>query len=151
MLPVNYAGVILIALAFGLFVAEMFIASHGLLALGGIALLTVGSMILMSSPYFQIHPGVIAGVVIVATVVCLFVIRAVVRTQRGRQQTGREAMMGMVAVARTTLDPTGTVFVHGERWEATVDEGKVELGEEVVITEIDGLRLRVTKKNKGGE
>ena len=151
MLPVNYTGVILIALAFGLFIAEMFITSHGLLALGGIALLTVGSMVLMSSPYFQIHPGVIAGVVIVATVVCVFVITAIVRTQRGRQQTGREAMVGMAAVARTTLDPTGTVFVHGERWQATVDEGKVEPGEEVVITEIDGLRLRVTKKNKGGK
>jgi len=110
-----------------------------------------GSMILMSSTYFEIHPGVIAGVVIVATVVCVFVIRAIVRTQRGRQQTGREAMIGIVAVARTPLDPTGTVFVHGELWQATVDEGKVEPGEEVIITEIDGLRLRVTKKNKGGE
>jgi membrane-bound serine protease (ClpP class) len=60
-------------------------------------------------------------------------------------------MVGMVAVARTTLDPTGTVFVHGERWQATLDEGKVKIGEEVVITEVDGLRLRVTKKNRGGE
>jgi len=118
---------------------------------GGIALLTVGSMILMSNPYFQIHPGVIAAVVIVATIVCVFVIRAIIRTQRGRQQTGREAMMGMVAIARTPLDPAGTVFVHGELWQATVDEGKVEPGEEVIITEIDGLRLRVTKKNKGGQ
>ncbi len=147
MLPVNYAGVLLVVLAFGLFVAEVFITSHGLLALGGIASLTVGSMVLMSSPLFQINPGVIAGVVIVATVLCVFVIGAIVRTHRRRQQTGREAMVGTVAVARTNLDPTGTVFVHGERWQATVDEGKVEPGEEVVITKLDGLRLRVTKKN----
>jgi membrane-bound serine protease (ClpP class) len=151
MLPINYAGVILIVLAFGLFIAEVFIASHGLLALGGIASLTVGSMILMSNPLFQINPGVIAGVVIVATVFVVFVIGAIVRTHRRRQQTGREAMVGTVAVARTTLDPRGTVFVHGERWEATVDEGKVEPGEEVVITKVEGLRLRVAKKNKGGE
>ncbi len=152
MLPVNYAGVLLIVLAFGLFVAEVFITSHGLLALGGIASLTVGSMILMSSPLFQINPGLIAGVVIVATVFVVFVIGAIVRTHRRRQQTGREAMVGIVAVARTTLDPTGTVFVHGERWEATLDEGKVESGEEVVITKVEGLRLRVTKKKiEGGE
>ena len=151
MLPVNYTGVLLIVLAFGLFVAEVFITSHGLLALGGIASLTVGSMTLMSSPYFQINPGVIAGVVIVVSVVCVFVIGAILRTHRRRQQTGREAMVGMVGVAKTTLDPTGTVFVHGERWQATVDEGKVEPGEEVVIAEVDGLSLRVTKKNRGGE
>ncbi|MCK4361840.1 MAG: nodulation protein NfeD [Dehalococcoidia bacterium] len=151
MLPVNYTGVLLIVLAFGLFVAEVFITSHGLLALGGIASLTVGSMTLMGSPYFQINPGVIAGVVIVVSVVCVFVIGAIVRTHRRRQQTGREAMVGMVAVAKTNLDPTGTVFVHGERWQATVDEGKVEPGEEVVITKVEGLRLSVTKKNRGGE
>jgi len=151
MLPINYAGVILIVLAFGLFVAEVFITSHGLLALGGIATFTVGSMILMGSPFFQISPGVIAGVVIVFTIICVFVIGAIVRTHRKRQQTGREAMVGMVAVAKTNLDPTGTVFVHGERWQAIVDEGKVEPGEEVVITRVEGLRLSVTKKNRGGE
>jgi membrane-bound serine protease (ClpP class) len=151
MLPVNYTGVLLIVLAFGLFVAEVFVTSNGLLALGGIASLTVGSMTLMSSPFFQINPGVIAGVVIVVSVVCVFVIGAILRTHRRRQQTGREAMVGMVAVAKTKLDPTGTVFVHGERWQATVDEGKVAPGEEVVITEVDGLSLRVTKKNRGGE
>ncbi len=152
MLPVNYAGVLLIVLAFGLFVAEVFITSHGLLALGGIASLTIGSMVLMSNPMFQINKGLIAGVVIVITAFFVFAVGAIVRTHRTRQQTGREAMVGKVAVARTPLDPTGTVFVHGERWEATVDEGRVEPGEEVVITEVDGLRLRVTRKNKkGGE
>jgi membrane-bound serine protease (ClpP class) len=151
MLPVNYTGILLIVLAFGLFVAEVFVTSHGLLALGGIASLTVGSMTLMGSPFFQINPGVIAGVVIVATIISVFIIGAIVRTRRMRQQTGREAMVGMVAVAKKTLDPTGTVFVHGEHWEATIDEGKVEPGEEVVITKVDGLRLRVTKRNRGGE
>ncbi|MFQ5924966.1 MAG: nodulation protein NfeD [Dehalococcoidia bacterium] len=152
MLPVNYAGVLLIVLAFGLFVAEVFVTSHGLLALGGIASLTIGSMILMGNPMFQINKGLIAGVVIVVAAFFVLAVGAIVRTHRTRQQTGREAMVGTVAVARTPLDPSGTVFVHGERWEATVDEGRVEPGEEVVITKVDGLRLRVTRKNKkGGE
>ena len=150
MLPVNYAGVLLIVLAFGLFIAEIFVASQGLLALGGVASLAIGSMILMGSPMFRIHPGLIAGVVIVVVAFFAFVVRAVVLSHRAQQPTGRESMVGMVAVARTPLDPKGTVFVHGERWEATVDEGRVEPGEEVVITEVDGLRLKV-KKKEGGE
>jgi len=106
----------------------------------------------MVNPMFQINKGLIAGVVIVITAFFVFAVGAIVRTHRRRQQTGREAMAGKVAVARTPLDPTGTVFVHGERWEATVDEGRVEPGEEVLITKVDGLRLRVTRKNKkGGE
>jgi len=152
MLPVNYAGIILILVAFGLFIAEIFVTSHGLLALGGIASLTAGSLILISSPMFQINRGLIAVVVIAVAIFFVFVVAAIVRTHRRPQQTGRAAMVGSVAVAKTRLDPRGTVFVHGERWEATLDEGEVAPGEEVVITEVDGLKLRVTKKNKtGGE
>ncbi len=152
MLPVNYIGIILVLLAFGLFIAEMFTATNGLLALGGIASLTIGSMVLMTDPLFRINPGLIAGVVIAVAAFFIFVIASVMRTHRTRQQTGRDAMVGRVAVARTPLDPKGEVFVHGELWGATVDEGKVEPGEEVVITEVDGLRLKVTRKDKtGGE
>lgn len=152
MLPVNYVGIILIVLAFGLFIAEMFTATNGLLSLGGIASLAIGSMILMTNPLFRINPVLIAGVVIAITAFFVFVIASVLRTHRTRQQTGRDAMVDKVAVARTSLDPKGRVFVHGELWEATVDEGKVEPGEEVVITKVDGLRLVVTRKNKtGGE
>jgi len=152
MLPVNYAGVILIALAFALFVAEIFIASHGLLALGGIASLSLGSVMLIGDPMFHINRGLIFGVVAAVSLLFVFVARAVVLSHRAPQQTGREAMVGMVAAARTPLDPTGTVFVHGELWQAEVDEGRVEIGEEVMITKIDGLKLKVTRKNKeGGE
>ena len=150
-LPVNYAGLLLILLGFGLFVAEAFITSHGLLSAGGVAAFAVGSMILMSDPAFHINRGLIAGVAVAFAAFFVFVIASVVRTSRRKQQTGREAMIGMVAVARTPLDPTGSVFVHGELWQATLDEGKVEPGEEVVITQIEGLRLSVrTKKDAGG-
>jgi membrane-bound serine protease (ClpP class) len=92
------------------------------------------------------------AVVLVAFVLFLaFVVRAVVLSRRMRQQTGREGMVGEVAVARTPLDPRGTVFVHGERWEAILNEGRAEPGEEVVITKVEGLKLMVTKKKEGGE
>jgi len=151
MLPVNYAGIILILLAFALFIAELFTATNGLLTLGGIASLTIGSMILMTDPLFGINPGLIAGVVIVIAAFFIFVIASVLRTHRTRQQTGRDAMVGTVGVAKTALAPKGRVFVHGELWEATLDEGRVEPGEEVLITKVEGLRLRVTRtKPEGG-
>ena len=150
MLPVNYAGAILIALAFALFVAEVFIASHGLLALGGIAALSVGSVMLIGDPMFHINRGLIAGVVVVVFLFFAFVVRAVVLSRRMRQQTGREAMVGELAVARTPLDPSGTVFTHGERWEAILDQGRAEPGEEVLVTRLEGLKLRVTKKQEEG-
>jgi membrane-bound serine protease (ClpP class) len=60
-------------------------------------------------------------------------------------------MVGEVAVARTPLDPRGTVFVHGELWEAILDQGRAEPGEEVLVTKVEGLKLRVTKKKEGGK
>ena len=151
MLPVNYVGIILVLLAFALFIAELFTATNGLLTLGGIASLTIGSMILMTDPLFRINPGLIAAVVIVVTAFFVFVIASVLRTHRTRQQTGRDAMVGMVGVAKTALNPKGRVFVHGELWEATLDEGSVESGEEVLITKVEGLKLRVTRnKPEGG-
>jgi membrane-bound serine protease (ClpP class) len=151
MLPVNYAGVILIVLAFALFVADIFIASHGLLTLGGIASLSVGSVMLLGGdPMFHINRGLIAGVVVVVLAFFAFIVRAVVLSRRVQQQTGRDAMVGKLAVARTSLDPGGTVFVRGERWEAILDEGKAEPGEEVLITRIEGLKLWVTKKKEEG-
>ena len=92
------------------------------------------------------------ALVIVAFVLFLaFVVRAIVLSRRMGQQTGREAMVGEVAVARTPLDPRGTVFVHGERWEAILDQGRAEPGEEVLVTKVEGLKLRVTKKKEGGK
>jgi len=149
MLPVNYAGVILIVLAFALFVADIFTASHGLLTLGGVASLSVGSVMLLGGdPMFHINRGLIAGVVVAILAFFAFLVRAIVLSRRAQQQTGREAMVGKVAVARTSLDPSGTVFVRGERWEAILDQGKAEPGEEVVITRIEGLKMRVTKKKE---
>jgi len=108
-------------------------------------------VILMSNPLFSIDRGLIIGVALAFAAFFVLVIASVIRTNRRKQQTGREAMVGMTAVARSALNPTGTVFVHGERWEATLDEGKAEEGEEVIITGIEGLHLTVTREKDGGE
>jgi membrane-bound serine protease (ClpP class) len=143
-----WAGVLLIFLAIGLFVAEVFTPAFGILTAGGIASLVIGSLVLFShsSPAMEINRGLIAGVTVVIAAFVIFVVGAVVRGQRRRAATGTEALVGKVAVAKTLLDPKGTVLVEGEHWTAVIDSGKVEPGEEVTITKVEGLKLLVTKK-----
>ncbi|MGB8707114.1 MAG: nodulation protein NfeD [Dehalococcoidia bacterium] len=147
-----WAGVLLIFLAIGLFVAEVFTQAFGILTAGGIASLVIGSMILFShsSPEMQVNRGLIAGVAILIAAFIIFIVGAAVRGQRRRVATGAEGLIGRVAVAKTSLDPKGTVLVDGELWKAAVDTGKVEPGEEVTITKVEGLKLFVTQRKSKG-
>lgn len=147
-LEANYAGIILIVLAFALFIAEAFTPTFGLLTAGGIVALIVGSVILFSGTFYEIDPWLIATVVAIFSGIAIFLITVIVRAHRRRIGTGREGLVGQTAMARTSLDPNGMVFVEGERWNATVEEGKVEPGEEVTVTQVEGLRLKVRKKSK---
>ena len=153
-LSAYWGGVFLILLAVGLFVAELFVTSHGALTAGGIAALVIGSLILFShtysSPAMEVNRGLIAGVAIVVACFLIFVIGAIIRGQRRRKATGAEGMIDGVAVAKTPLDPMGTVLAKGELWTAATEGEKVERGEEVIITKVEGLKLWVIKKLKKG-
>jgi len=147
MLPVNYAGVLLVVLAFGLFIAEVFTPTFGLFTAGGITSLVIGSLILFKGgPLFQINPWLITTVVIIIAALFAFVISRIIRAHRHQASTGREELIGKTAVVKVALEPEGTVFFKGERWAAISDRGRVELGEAVIITKVDGLKLYVTKK-----
>ena len=143
-----WAGLLLILLAFGLFVAEIFTPAFGILTAGGITSLIIGSLVLFTNnpPALSVHPGLIAAVVIVVSAFVILVIGAVVRGQRRRAATGIEALVGKTAVAKTELNPKGTVLVEGELWSAIIDDAMVKPGEEVIVTKVDGLKLVVTKK-----
>jgi len=145
-----WGGILLILLAYIFFIAELFVTSHGMLAAGGITSLIIGSLILFSrsSPPMEINRGLIAGTAVLIAAFFAFLISAVIRAQRRRATTGAEGLIGQIATAKTTLDPKGTVLVEGERWTAIVDAGKVKPGEEVLITKVEGLTLRVTRKPK---
>ncbi|GAI29921.1 unnamed protein product [marine sediment metagenome] len=144
-----WGGIALILLAIGLFVAEYFTTSFGLFTTGGIISLVVGSLILFSySPGIEVNRGLIAGVTAAIAAFGIFVIGAIIRGQRRRKATGPEGMVGRLAIAKTPLDPTGTVLAEGELWTATVEGGKIEPREEVIITKVEELKLRVTKKSK---
>lgn len=143
-LPVNYAGVLLIALAVVLFVLEMKVASYGLLSVGGIISLFLGSLMLFEGG----GPGVrLSWRVLIPTVVMVSGFFAVVaglvfRAQIAKPRTGAGGLMGEVGVAKERLAPEGRVFVHGELWNA-VASTPVEQGSKVRVVEVDNLVLRV--------
>jgi len=151
MLPVNYTGILLIALAFVLFIAEAFTSTFGLLTAGGITSLVIGSLILFKGgPLFQVDIWLIVLVAVCFAAFLAFVINRVVVAHRRQATTGREELPGKIAIVRTTLNPEGTVLHEGEIWKAILDQGRAEPKEEVIIERFDGLKLYVTKKNKGG-
>jgi membrane-bound serine protease (ClpP class) len=144
-----WGGIALLFLAVGLFIAEYFTTSFGLFTAGGIASLVIGSLILFShSPGIEVNRGLIAGVTAGFTAFAVFVVGAIIRGQRRRKATGAEGMIGKTAIAKTPLDPTGTVLTHGELWTAASEGGRVAPGEEVIITKVEELKLWVTKKLK---
>ena len=144
-----WGGLALILLAVGLFIAEYFTTSFGLLTAGGIVSMVIGSLILFShSPGIEVNRGLIAGVTAGATAFAVFVIGAIIRGQRRRKATGAEGMIGKIAIAKTPLDPTGTVLTQGELWTAASEGGRVAPGEEAIITKVEELKLWVAKKSK---
>ena len=89
--------------------------------------------------------------VIVLIILCIIAFLAItiiwgVKAHRSKIGAGKEEMIGKIAVVRTVLDPKGTVFVEGEQWTAVSEEGRIEPGEEVTISRVDGLKIYVTKK-----
>lgn len=144
-LPINYAGLLLLMLGLGLFVTELFVASGGLLTLGGAVAFTIGSMMLIDSPYpflrislYAIIPAVIATAAFV-----LFAVGYGLKAQKRRATTGDQGLIGETGRARTAVDAgSGKVFVHGEYWFAT-SNAPIEPGAPVRVVGVDGLRLRV--------
>jgi membrane-bound serine protease (ClpP class) len=146
-LPVNYAGVLLIVLAFGLFIAEVFTHSFGLLTLGGVTALVLGSLILFQGgPLFSINPGLIATIAIIFIAFFAVAVPLVIRAHRRQAFTGREELAGKTATVKRALDPEGMVLFKGELWTAVSESGRVEPGEEVIINKVDSLKLYVSKK-----
>ena len=147
-LPVNWAGVALIGLAFALFVAEVFVSGFGVLGIGGAVSLILGGLLLTSTsnPSFQVERWLVVGVAVVIAAFFIVVVGALMRSRRmAPLQMGADALIGQHAVARSVLDPEGIVFVSGARWQARAEESPIAEGEEVTVTEVDGLKLTVRR------
>lgn len=147
MLEANIAALLLIALAFILFIVDALVTSHGMLTAGGIASMIVGGLLLFRSATFRIDLWLIILVAFFFAGLMALVLGAVLSTYKKKQPTGMEGMKGMEAVAVTALSPRGTVKVRGELWEAVLEEGSVNAGDMVIIKEVQGLKLKVVKKH----
>jgi membrane-bound serine protease (ClpP class) len=145
-IPVNWAGVLLILLAIGLFAAEVKVASYGLLTAAGITAMILGAMMLVDSPIPELRPSpwklLPAAAAMAAGTILL--LRLVIQAQRQRATTGAEGMIGLGGTAETALEPEGWVLVQGERWRARAEE-PLGPGARVRVVAVEGLRLAVRK------
>jgi membrane-bound serine protease (ClpP class) len=146
-LPVSWAGLLLLLLAAAFFVAEAFVASHGALALAGAASFVVGALMLFdpAGPDYQVSLSVALAVGGAMALITLLVVAKIVQARRRPAQTGREELVGELGVVRTALQPSGLVFVHGEIWRAHANgEEPIPAGATVRVEAIeDGLVLAV--------
>ena len=141
-LPVDYAGLLLIGLAIVLFIAEIKITSYGLLSIGGIISLTLGSMMFFEDLGLRFTMGI--PFIVLISAFFLFVAWLAIRAQTSKVQAGREGLIGEVGVVQEAIDPEGKVFVHGELWRA-VSREKIDANEKVEVEGIQGLLLKVRK------
>ncbi len=148
-LPVNYAGLALIIVGVILFILELKIVSHGLLAIGGVISLLLGSIMLINSEssleFVRISWSVIIPSVLLTALFFLFAIGAGVRAQRRKPVTGAEGIVGEPGEAITDCSPDGQVRVHGEIWNATSDGETIPLGARIRVKQVESLRLVVTR------
>ena len=141
-LPVNYAGLLLIVLAIIFFIAEIKVTSYGMLSIGGLVSLILGSIMLFEN--MRVSLKLMAPTV--ALVGGFFVVVATLafRAYRAKPRSGAEGLIGEVGTVKQRIDPEGLVFVHGEHWRAVATE-PIEEGEKVQIEGMDGLVLKVRK------
>ena len=155
-LPINYAGLLLILFGIVLLIAEIKIVSHGVLAIGGIVSMSLGSLMLFDAPEvgFRVSWWVIGPTVAATAGLFLFVVAAGVRALGRPPTTGAEGLVGRTATVRERLGPEGQVMVSGEIWRAVAEGEPLEPGAQVRIIAVDGLTLKVAKaaqaEAKGG-
>jgi len=100
----------------------------------------------MNPSWFRVSPELLIIIIILIVAFTALVVIYGIRAHRQQVSAGREDLIGKMAEASTVLEPKGTVLVQGERWAAISDKGRIEPGEEVIITKVEGLKLRVTRK-----
>ena len=146
LLPTRYAAFTLIMAAFVMFALEAKFATHGILGIAGIALMTVGGLLLVDGPIpeMRVKLWTALSVSIPLGAITVFLMSIALKARRNKVVTGQQGMIGTVGEARTDIDPEGKVFVLGELWNAHAP-ARVQMGEQVVVRKVDGLELEVEK------
>jgi len=146
-LPINYAGLLLIVLAIILFILEIKIISHGILAIGGIISMIIGSLMLFESPspFMKLSLAIILPAVVVSTLFFTLTISLAVKAHKRKPVTGAEGLKGEIGIATTDITAdNGAIKIHGEIWAACSDE-PVTKGERVIVDSVSGLQVKVRK------
>lgn len=143
-LPVRYAALGLILLAFVFFALEAKFATHGVLSIAGIAALTLGALLLVDGPIPQMRVRLWTALAVSVPlgIITSFLMGIALKARRNKVTTGAQGLIGEIAITRTPLMPEGKVFVHGELWNA-VSPQPVDIGQEVRVTRVSDLRLEV--------
>jgi len=147
-IPVNYAGLLLIILGIILFLLEVKITSYGILTIGGIISMIIGSLMLFESagPFFKLSLSVVLPAAIITALFFILTFWLALKALKSKPVTGSEGLVGEEGVARTEITKEGgTVAVHGELWSAYSDE-PIEEGQAVVVESVKGLKMKVRKK-----
>ncbi len=144
LLPTRFAALVLILGAFALFAAEAKFATHGVLTIGGIALLTLGGLLLVDSPIpeMRVHLWTALAVSVPLGLITAFLMTIALKARRNKIVTGAQGLVGETGVAQTALSPLGKVFVHGELWDA-VATSPLPVGQLVIVRKVDGLKVEV--------
>jgi membrane-bound serine protease (ClpP class) len=144
-LPVSSIGILLILLAVVMFILEIKVVSYGMLTVGGILSLVIGSTMLIEGPIpeLRVPLALVLPSSIAIAAICALVVWLAIRAQRERVDTGREGLLGKRGVVSEELNPHGKIFVHGEIWNATSAGGAIPRGTAVEIVKVEEMNLTV--------
>ncbi len=144
-LEVNVAGLALLALSLIFFIADIKVPTHGVLTAGGILSFILGALLLTNrmAPYLRVSLQLVIFIALLTGAFFMFAVGAGLRAQRAVVRSGREGLLGAEGVARTDLTPEGMVYVAGEMWTGTAEQGSIREGQRVKVVGVEGLRLRV--------
>jgi len=148
-LPINVAGILLILFATILFILEVKVTSYGILTIGGVVSMILGSLMLFkSTPSLSIHLpiSVILAVSLTTAAFFIFAVGMALRSHRKKVTTGKEGIIGEVGIAVSNISPEGQVKIHGEYWKALSNQ-KIKKNEKVKVINVEGLKLIVEKQN----
>jgi len=152
-LPVNWAGLIFLTTAFVLFILDIKAPTHGALTAAGVASFIAGALILFNSPgtpaFQRVSVPLVIGTGLAISAIFLTIVSFAISAQRRRVEVGSEALIGRTGITKTELAPTGMVQVAGELWSAKLEDrsGAVPAGEDVEVTGVDGLSLKVRTRD----
>ena len=152
-LSINYAGLLLIILAIILFILDVKVASHGVLTIGGVISMIMGSLMLFETPgsFVRLSMYLLLPAVLATALFFTVIIGLAIKARRRKPVTGKEELIGIQGVARTDItEEGGMVFLHGELWSAYSDE-TISKDSRIIVEEVSGLRMKVSKQKSGSQ